>query len=828
MPWTFPPPVAAPPRITVYLTPGASATPVDITAYLSQESAPLITSTIEDPTGTNNFTAADVTLKGYDPSGTVKALFASMLPSSTDYGILITLGLPGANPPGTLSYQTDASLDGFVAPATVQFNPKDFSFSFTVISNARRLQTTSAAPLLKRPNYYDGRWTLYQDASPADGITPSVRVVAAANQSCDFFAGDQIQIGDNEKFTVTSVVPDTASPPAFWDLYLSEAPRKSYPVGTIVKLLTVYARNLALHDVVATLYAAAGFPAEGYFGSAALPGSGALFATPINMSGLPAGPVSGIAPINGLLVAGTSGGVYASAGPTSPFSFYAARIGGPIDPTNNGTPGGYTGPKRTRTRANAPRYGINVTMKFYAYDSFMYAGTPNRYILTVTCNEDVVDTGGTFVGFAFTTKLEWETYNVGTDTWGGTTNISGGAFIANSTTLSDLSSAYDAIGIEVDPATGTVFFTDLDVSGAGQQINMNTSAYRPTGATPATGTLSRNKATGVNGPTCFMAPGQLAVFQVDGILGNPPRVLSYTTAADGTMTLVTTTSVSPYLIGRSVKQNKGNGGFYGLVSDPVNGIYLQAWSTMYFDTPTVPSLLFPPPPLPAQSPNLLQTPYEVDLICLPTGLGAGTGIYPMVGLFGGTPYFISNQGSGLIPYVDLTDLSVADALQQLTVINAGLFYVVPSGWMFRTRSSPAPGYTIGTVDQIDGDAGFLSLTTQSVFNRWVGYVRIEHETDETLFGEAGSAAFSDTDQGITLKSRFVSSKSFAAALAQSLYSYLGSQKRWIEIERVRDGRVYEVGRTFKCNVDGANRTFQIIETGHPVCGMTVKVVGLEV
>lgn len=825
MPWTFPPPVATPPRITVYLTPGAAGTPTDITSYLSQESAPLITSTIEDPTGTNKFTAADVTLKGYDPTGTVKALFASMLPSSTDYGILITLGLPGANPPGTLSYQTDASLDGFVAPATLQFNPKDFSFSFTVISNARRLQATSAEPLLKRPNYFDGRWTLYQDATPADTLNPTLRVVAAANTSCDFYAGDQVQVGDNEKFTVTNVVPDTATPPAFWDLFVSEKPKKSYPVGTVVKLLTVYARNMSLHDVVAALYNAAGFPAEGYFGSASLPGSGALFATPINMTGLPAGPVSGIAPINGLLVAGTTGGVYQSAGPTSPFSFYVARAGAPIDPTNNGTPGGYTGPKRTRTRANQPRYGVNVTMKFYAYDSFMYAGTPNRYILTVSCNEDVVSEGAAFSGFNFSTKLEWEVYNVATDTWGGTTTVWAGA--ANTTTT-DLSSAYDAIGIEVDPATGTVFFTDLDVSGAGQQINMNTSAYRPTGATPATGTLSRNRAAGVNGPTCFMAPGQLAVFQVDGILGNPPRALSYTTAADGTMTLMATTSVSPYLIGRSVKQNKGNNAVYGLVSDPVNGIYLQAWANISFDSPALPALLFPPPPKPAQSPNLLQAPYEVDLICLPTGLGAGSGIYPMVGLFGGTPYFISNQGSGLIPYVDLTDLSVADALQQLTVINAGLFYLASFGWVFRTRSAPLAGNTIGTNDQIDGDAGFLSLTTQNVFNRWVGYVRIEHETDETLFGEAGSAAFSDTDQGITLKSRFVSSKSFAAALASSLFSYLGSQKRWIEIERVRDGRVYEVGRTFRCNVDGGNRQFQIIETGHPICGMTVKVVGLEV
>jgi hypothetical protein len=816
------------PRIMVYLTPGTGTSAVDIAAYLSQESGAVLTNTIENPTDTNNFTAADVSLKGYDPTGYIKGLLAGILPTSTDFGIYVDMALFNSALGG---YTTDISLDGFIAPATVQFNPKDKSFAFTVIGNVRKLQTTSAASLFKRPNYFDSKWTLNQDATPADGISPSIRVQSSTgNSTCDFFAGDQVQIGDNEQFVVTNVSPDTtSSPPAYWVLGISDAPKKTYAAGTFIKLLSVYARNVSLHDVVEGLYNAAGFPAEGYFGSAALPNLGALFATPINMSGLPAGPVSGVSPFGPFgttLIAGTPGGIYRSNGPTSPFTFLAPYKLAPVDPTNTNTTYVYTGPKRTRTRNNVPRYGINVTMKFYAYDSFQYGGTFNRYILTVTCNEDVVDTGGTFGGFAFTTKLEWETYDTGLDTWGGTTTLWAGV---SSTTLTELSAAYDAIGIDVDPATGTCFFTDLDVGGAGQQINMNTSAYQPTGATITTGTLARNKATGVNGPTCFMAPGQLAVFQVDGILGNSARVLTYTTVANGTMTLVGTQSISPYVVGRSVKQNKGNGAIYGLISDPVNGIYLKLWSNWTFGgIDYTPDLLFPPPPNPSQSTNLLQKPYEVDLICLPTAGGPGSGRYPMVALIGGTPQFISNQGSGLIPYVDLTDLSVADALQQLTVINAGIFYVVPSGWFFRSRSGPAPGYTIGVNDQIDGDAGFLSLTNQNVFNRWVGYVRIEHETDATIFGEAGDSAFADTDQGLTLKSRFVSSKSFAAALATSLYNYLGAQKRWIEIERLRDGRVYGVGRTFHCNVDGVNRNFQIIETGHPVCGVTVKVVGLEV
>ncbi|HEY3349829.1 MAG TPA: hypothetical protein VGM13_08670 [Thermoanaerobaculia bacterium] len=819
-----------PPRINVFLTPGTGQPSVELTAYLSQESAPLLTSTIEDPTGTNNFTAADVSLKGYDPTGTIKGLFVGMMPSSTDYTVQIASAMWNDS---TGSYSaSDINFSGFVSPQTVQFNPKEKSFAFTVIGQARNLQTTSAAGLFLRTSqgYSDTKWTLQQDATPTEGLSPSVRVTAASNSSCDFYAGDVIQLGDNEQFTVTGVAPEAAASPAYWVLSIAEAPKKTYPAGAAVKLLTVYMRNQSLFSVARALFVAAGYAPDIRFGSAALPSSGALFATPVNMTGLPNGPVSGIAPFGITLVAGTPGGVYQAAGPTSPFSLLAPYKLAPVDPTNSLTTYVYTGPKRTRTRANAPRYGVNVTMKFFAYDAFQYGSTFNRYILTVTCNTDIPDTGASFNGYAFTTKLEWETYNTGADAWGGTTTLWAGV---SNTTITDLSAAYDAIGIDVDPATGTCFFTDLDVSVAGGQININTSAYQPTGATIATGTLARNKATGVNGPTVFMGPGKLVVFQVDGILGKPPQALAYTTIANGTMTVFDAVSISPYVVGRSVKLNAGAGGYYGLVSDPVNGIYLQGWSNWFLDNGGVtipPSLLFGRPPAPSQSASFGRTPYEVDLICLPTAGGAGSGTYPMVGLFGGTPYFISNQGSGLIPYVDLTGLSCADALQQLSVINAGIFYVTGSRntGSFRSRATPFTGDTIGASDQIDGDAGLLWLTQQNVFNRWVGYVRVEHETDPAIWGEIGNTALAGTGQGLTLKTRFVSSKSFAVALSTSLYNYLGQQKRWIEVERIRDGRTYEVGRTFHCTVDGVNRNFQIIETGHPVCGVTVKVVGLEV
>lgn len=813
MTWSFPPPAPAPPKIYVYLTPGAGKVAVDIASYLSQESGAVLTSTIEDPTGTNNFTAADLTLKGYDPTGYIQGLFASITPTSTDFSILINIGIPGTDG-GVLAYSFDVLFQGFVSPVTLQFNPKDFSFSFTVIGQAANLQTTSASGLLPRPGYSDSKWKLYQDATSLNKANPSIEIYnATSNLTCDFLAGDVIRVGGNEQFTVVGVTQDTSAfPPAYWSLYLDKAPsaKGGYTVGTSVVLLTPYARNMPLHDVVAALFAAAGFPSEGYFNSPALPNLGALFATPINMGGLPNGPVTGISPgipgVTQAILAGTPGGLYQSTGPTSPFTFLVNYKLPPVDPTNTLTSYVYTGPKRTQTRVSNPRFGLNMTMKFYAYDWFKYGGTNNRYILTVTVNEDTSNTV-----YTFSTKLEWETYVI--DSWGGTTLLWTGP---SSTTLTPLTEAYDAIGIDVDSATGTCFFTDIDVAVAGAPVTMNTSAYQPTGATIATGTIHRNMATGINGQTVCIAPSTIAVFQADGILGNQPYLYVYLVAANGGMTTISNALISPYIVGRSVKKNFGDGRWYALVSDPVNGVTLTS-----FPAGSAPDYFILPPATSG-------VPYDVDLICLPTVGGPGSGRYPMIGLIGGTPYYISDQGSGLIPYVDLSDLSVADALQQLTILNAGIFYVAGFGWVFRSRSSPMPGNTIGISDQIDDQPGLISLTTQNVFNRWVGYVRMENENDATIFGEAGSTAFADTGQGITLKSRFVSTASFARALAQSLYNYIGTQKRWIELERFRDGRVYEVGRTFHCNVDGLNRNFQIIETGHPVTGMTVKVVGLEV
>lgn len=795
----------------------------DITAAVSQETSPSLRTAIEDPTGTNSFLAPDVTLKGYDQSGHIQSLLYQVGPL-TKTAILIT-AYAGA--------VQDVLFSGFVAQNTIRLDPREKSFSFTSIGYGRALQTTSAESLFIRITDPRQVWYLVQGVTPLDKFAPTIRV---ANQivgdsypssyiGCPFQKGDTIQIMGNETFTVVNVYPDpppSANPPV-WNIVLGSAPKNNYPANTTVvptpdapvTLVTKYQRNVKLSDAVSTLFGAAGLPVANYYSAAALPNLAGLFASPINSGGLPE-PPSGIMPdlsggLPSAIIAGTSQGVYASPDPESPFTLQSSGIkGGVIDGTNYSATFGFSGIKRSKQRTSGPRFGLNITFRFYGYD---FLSGNKRYILTVTCDTDVDG----FV-FGFTTKLESETYAA--FAWGGTTLI---ANLENGSTTTDLGSLYDALGIDVDPLTGTVFFTDItNVSGAGSAVTINISSYN---VGPG---LVRNRATKVNGPVVITSPGRAAIFQVDGILGKDPTVYVYSLASSGAMALLTSAPITPAIIGRSVKKNGGDGRYYGLISDPVSGIFLRSWAGESFVTDAAhpDMLLLPPPPNPSQSNELIGRPYEVDLIVLKQSTFGST--WPMVGLFGGVGMLISNKGAGVIEYMDMTGLSVADALQQLTILNAGVFYLAPGLlWDFHTRNVPKPGNTIGASDVID-DTQMTSLVVQPVFNRWAGYVKVSNENDDTIYGEAGDPTFANADGlSLTLTSRFVTSKTFAAALAQSLYNYLGSQKRWIEVEHLRDGRIYEIGRTFRCTVDGAVRNFMIIETDLPLFGQSVKVVGLE-
>lgn len=826
------------PLISVTLVPGVGHSSVDLTSILSQETGATLSDLIEDPTGTNNFTAGDVSFKGYDAPGgtTIQALFSGILPTSTDYTVTIALGI---NPPFF-----DAIFKGYVAPNTLQFEPRTGAFSFTVIGLARNLQTTSAANLFQRPGYptfpatgfvagYDSKWCLAAAVSTTDTSIQVQRVDGVIQVTPDFYAGDQIQILSSDKFTVTSVLIDSSTGIHTLGIGYTKPPSANFaPGGTqLVHLLTPYQRNLKLQDVVQTLFTAAGFPTKQYFGSAPLPNSSLLFADSVDPTGLPGGASYGVgisvAPETGGLdiALSNAGGAFITAGPLSGWTLITSGAGytqPPVDPTNYGIAKTMFGAKRTITRSGNISSGITVTMKFYGYD---HLNGSKRYVLTVTCTS----TAMTGPPYTILTTLASETDSGGW-VWGSNTPI--GSIGINTTTSTNLTSFafYEAIGIDVDPATGTVFFTDIQLTGgAGSPITMNTSSYQPVGA----GYVA-NRATGVNGPIVISAPGRCVVFQLDGWLGAAPAAHTYTLSGPGVMTVVSTQPQSPYIVGATLRKNAGDQRYYALISDPVQGTQLASWASdsLVADSAHPPSLIAVG----------AYAHFQVDLTVqwgAPNPPGTAD---PMFALLGGRPVYISNTGSGFVTYADASGLSVADMLQQLTILNAGVFYLTAAGWDFRSRSSPMPVNDIGNggaSDQIDGDSGFLNLTAQPIYNLWTGYVSITNENDSTIFGDtgdvSGSIAYSSANTvsgqssySLELKSRFVSSSSFANALAHSLYNYLGAKKHWIQVDRLRDGRTYEVGRTFHRNVDGSNRQFQIIEVDLPIADVTVKVVGLEV
>lgn len=839
--------MAKPPYVQVLLEPGAGQPFYDLTPYLTRESGSTMTSTIESPTELCSFTAPEVTLMGYDATGTVQGYFAGIKPTSADYKVKISLGIVD---PTTGTTHVDVSQDCFVVPNTLQFDTVTKAFQFSIVGIAHLLATTGAetiaalnrtaaslAAALATGGYWPTKWQLQQDVTPYINDIQVTTTAGFSTKVCDFQGGDQISLGGNETFTVTGVTSDGANPPVYWTLHLNAVPQNKYTASSQipVTLLTPYVRNISLQKLVAALFTAAGLPFQWNFSSAPLPFLTEPFASPVDPTGLPAGAVTGISPVSFAaipqpLAAGTPGQVYQTTGPTAGFTPLAARAGPPVDPTNSGTTYVYTGQRWKLTHAGNPRFGLNTTITLYAYDPAQYGGTQNRYVLTLTCNADTAA-----APYTFTTQLAWQSYTVGTDAWSAPVTLWAGINDTTSTPL-DANDFLNGFGICVD-TTGTIFFTDAFVASSGSPISFQLSSYQPTGATPATGTLTRARVATKNGQMTLLAPGVVGVFQTDGILGAPPNAFIYTVTGPGVMTLAATQPCSPYLIASSIKINRGDGRYYGLVSDPVTGVTLMRWlnSLLTPDTSWVPDVLFKAPSGPGTS---ALGSFRVDLVS-PASAAPGTGAYPIFILLGGTIYYVSTAGSGVVSYADMTGLSVSDALSQLTVLNAGIFYLMPTEfWVFRSRNTPVPGDTIGTDDQLEHSKAIIALSSQNVNNLWVGYVSVTNENDNTIFGQAGDVAYSSAKSANTasapsssleLQCRFVPSSSFAAALALSLYGYLGAQKRVVSATVQRDGvLIYDVGRTFHLLVDGVNRQFQITQSQTELYGATTMIQALEV
>ena len=135
-----------PPMVHLLLQPGAGQPVVELNKYVTVDSNPSLTWTIESPTQLAAFSAPDVTLEGYDLTGYVKGLFANITPTSTDFTLLILGSIWNAEAAtGFGSYFGDLIMNGFVVPSTLQFDTVTGRFQFGLLGIARKLATTTAS-----------------------------------------------------------------------------------------------------------------------------------------------------------------------------------------------------------------------------------------------------------------------------------------------------------------------------------------------------------------------------------------------------------------------------------------------------------------------------------------------------------------------------------------------------------------------------------------------------------------------------------------------------------------------------------------------------------
>ncbi len=817
-------------------------TPVNqfLQATVSQETGAEITSTIEEPYETNTFTAPELTIKGRDRTGAIQSILTAIGPNNPRGLMRIVIN--------RLAPQLQTLFVGYIVPTTISFDPREGWYSFTAVGLGKLLSSTAAdtavingVPIIRAVDSH--KWTLLEAANKDQR---RLVIHAAGNPStCDFLQGDQIQIVSptatlgpqttGETVTIAQVTP--ADDLTSWTLAIVEALSNAYPVESGTNLLTPYLRNVDLHDLVDALFVAAGLTAPTYqVGD--LPDVGGLFVSPIAGTNLPQN-LLGLAPyvdpanagnFGKRIWAGSTVGLYEQATPPSGSWILKDALikAPPIDATNYGVNLGLFGNKKHHVRITGETldsYGPEFKLQYYAYDFSATSSPFVRYILIITQDQ----TGPTAV-FPWTIALQKQT---STDkyTWVNSTLTS----IDSGTTTTDISEPFDNLaeffGVDIDPLTGIVYFTDIvNSSGVGSSLNFNLSSFKP-----GTG-LSRNLVSTRRGTIQVTSPGRIALF---GCAQPDPTVYSYDCDGAGHVALHASAAISPWVVGSSIRYNSGDANWYALSSDPQNGVYLIAWNDETFSSaPTgVQSLLVAAPPaVPVRVVRngqfFFALPYLVDLIVW-RNPAIGSGAYPMYVMLGSQPYFLGASFSGVIQYADMNGLSCSDALAQLSVLVAAVYYSQNTGaGYFRTRSVSS-GTGIGTLDvpsnYID-DNLMISINQEPVFRLSPLYVRIENENDKTIFGEAGDVQYADnSDFSLILSSRFVTVKSYAVALATSYMNYLGRTTgvRWVEVQHFDDNRDYGLGNVFIAFADNAFRDFQIIETSRSPFGRTLRVQGIE-
>ena len=802
------------PSVDVNLIYPPSSTVLNLAPYLTQEVAGEITSSIELPSKTNSFAAPEVGLKGYDTrAGTVRAILLGMTPTSTNFQVQIWVdGLK--------------TFDGYIVPNTVQFDPKEMSFSFTAVGLAAKLATVAAddasIPALAALQRSTVGWTVAASFEGANWLA------IAGTGECPITSGDRIALvsaGKREEVDVTTTVFDGT----YWQLYVAGLPG-NYAPGTPVELVTPFLHNVLIQTAVNALFQGAGLAATDgstfladLFTSASGPFASPIL-TPPDTSSLSfalGGPRNGAASTHLRLY--TSATIYEQAAPPiGSWSTFGANLSNRrvIDWTRYGANKNYylQGVRSTMMRGIPTPDGWNgdtLEYRWYCYD-YQLDGVPvfgplaTRYCLRVAV-DNVAGPAGVW---HYTRELLSQTTDDGY-TWGTEVPLD---YLSSTTTTADLHTLVKAFGIDIDVFEHVVYFSDLDALG--DAVSFYGSAWDQTAAT-----LRYTVADSVGAPHVY-TQGYVGWWVSEGSTGGTMAIYQ-TTATGAALPFVISTGLpwdfQPFSIVTNYGENASGTVLYALSSSMQDGTHLLRFTSKTFAWNTYAAQLLGPGSLNGSS----------EMVALGATSTAGYGPWPMVAVIGNKPWWVATSFSGVIPYLDLSDMTCGDAMGALATLVNGYYYADGTGRSWFKSRARSSNVTIanpaGVNNMIIDDTGMISLTTQPRFENTFQFVRVENDKDPTIYGEAGEAGYRGGPLDLTIQNRFVPSPSYAAALGQEIVGYLGRDLRAVEVLHIDDGRFYELGYRFTCHVEGETgaRTFQIISTTRPPLSSTVKVLGLE-
>lgn len=804
------------PGVGIYLrTPIAGYTSQSIAERCELDTGMEITEAIESPAEVNRFVAPDVSLRVYDDPKApwLLALFSQITPTATDWLLMIDCD----------GWQR---FTGYILPNTVQIDDAERWVSFTAIGLAGRLAATSAEASTLRRNP-DSGWTVKQ--SNGNNYYAEIEIEKiSAQATCEYVTDDILEIGtaggNGAEVKVLSVEPVGESVPFYsFKVYVSGMVEEFTP-GSTITLVTPFLRNVALKTVVDALFVAAGLPATTALTYLVDPISGAAtqFASMPNLTGLegtPQGVSSTVGPtyLQTNPIVGTSSGAYAQNDPPSGnWSVWPGYPSGvtarPNDwqiKTNNSEYLLY-GRRFTQNRVNPldPNSDREYIFWCYYYPTAAFPVTQYRYGLGVTV-DNITRTGSIYT---FSTSLYIETATDGR-TW---TRVA--ATVVNTgTTTTDLHAEVgQTCGIDM---TGHRYYDVLvftEPVGGGDVVT-----YRVSQATLDLVTVTSGVITGVRGQV--MVGGRIGIYQTDTLRDSVPTARFYNISELSALSLSGTAPIPPGLDPFTLRFNDGDLYWYALANSPARGVELLSFS----DPELTPRVGWLPPQI-APPATYKNTPLSLAVIHPTTYV---SGPYPMIVMVGSSIWWIAYSFAGVLPYVDVGGLSCGDALAQLATLVDAYFYVDRLGvsW-FRSRGTNS-GKTIGTGRAITStridDTGCLTFRRSGVWYKAVRYVTVTNDGDETITGAAGDPAFIGNELALAITNRFIYPTSFARALAENTFSYLGRALVAVEVEHLDDGRDYSVGNTFTAMVNGVLKTFQIIDVTHRPAAATIHVQGIE-